>query len=107
VLPGLLATKSYDFKTKKVNTATAMTPQGITIAGKYILLTAYDGEHDHKVIVNTDAPSLIIYTGNGFDHTGKYTSDFGQYAGITFEAQIQPAEGNDLGRITLLPNFFN
>ena len=43
VLPGLLATKSYDFKTKKVNTATAMTPQGITIAGKYILLTAYDG----------------------------------------------------------------
>src|SRR5699024_1815377 len=30
---------------------------------------------DHKVIVNTDAPSLIIYTGNGFDHTGKYTSD--------------------------------
>ena len=59
---------------------------------------------DHKVTVNTDAPSLIIYTGNGFDHTGKYTSDFGQYAGITFEAQIQPAEGNDLGRITLLPN---
>ena len=59
---------------------------------------------DHKVIVNTDAPSLIIYTGNGFDHTGKYTSDFGQYAGITFEAQIPPAEGSDLGRITLLPN---
>ena len=59
---------------------------------------------DHKVTVNTDAPSLIIYTGNGFDHTGKYTSDFGQYAGITFEAQIPPAEGSDLGRITLLPN---
>ncbi len=51
VLPGLLATKSYDFKTKKVNTATAMTPQGITIAGKYILLTAYDGEHKHASVV--------------------------------------------------------
>ncbi len=51
VLPGLLATKSYDFKTKKVNTATAMTPQGITIAGKYILLTAYDGEHEHASVV--------------------------------------------------------
>ena len=51
VLPGLLATKSYDFKTKKANTATAMTPQGITIAGKYILLTAYDGEHEHASVV--------------------------------------------------------
>ena len=51
VLPGLLATKSYDFKTKKVNTATAMTPQGITIAGKYILLTAYDGELEHASVV--------------------------------------------------------
>ena len=51
VLPGLLATKSYDFKTKKVNTATAMTPQGITIAGKYILLTAYDGKHEHASVV--------------------------------------------------------
>lgn len=51
VLPGLLATKSYDFKTKKVNTATAMTPQGITTAGKYILLTAYDGEHEHASVV--------------------------------------------------------
>ena len=28
-----------------------MTPQGITIAGKYILLTAYDGEHEHASVV--------------------------------------------------------
>ena len=40
VIPGLVSTKSYDFVTKKYNTATAMTPQGITVAGKYILLTA-------------------------------------------------------------------
>lgn len=57
----------------------------------------------HKLTVTTDAPSLIIYTGNGFDHTGKYTSNFGPYCGITFEVQVPPAEGADLGRITLLP----
>ena len=57
----------------------------------------------HKLTVTTNAPSLILYTGNGFDHTGKYTADFGPYCGITFEAQVPPAEGDDLGRITLLP----
>lgn len=51
VIPGLVSTKSYDFATKKYNTATAMTPQGITVAGKYILLTAYDGEHRHASVV--------------------------------------------------------
>lgn len=56
----------------------------------------------HRLTVKTDAPSLIIYTGNGFDNTG-LTSHIGQYDGITFEAQYAPAEGSDLGEITLLP----
>lgn len=51
VIPGLISTKSYDFKTKKYNSATAMTPQGIAVAGKYILLTAYDGDHTHASVV--------------------------------------------------------
>lgn len=61
VIPGLVATKSYDFKKKKYDTATEMTPQGITVAGKYLLLTAYDGEHTH---------ASVIYVLN--KKTGKY-----------------------------------
>lgn len=51
VIPGLVSTKSYNFKTKKWDTADSMTPQGITIADKYILLTAYDGAHEHASVV--------------------------------------------------------
>lgn len=61
VIPGLISTKSYDFSAKKYNTVTAMTPQGITVANKYILLTAYDGEHKH---------ASVIYVLN--KKTGKY-----------------------------------
>lgn len=61
IIPGLLSTRSYDFKTKKYDTATAMTPQGIAVAGKYILLTAYDGDHVH---------ASVIYVLN--KKTGKY-----------------------------------
>lgn len=51
VIPGLVSTKSYNFETKKWDTADGMTPQGITVAGKYILITAYDGEHKHASVV--------------------------------------------------------
>lgn len=61
VIPGLISTRSYNFKTKKYDTATAMTPQGIAVVGKYILLTAYDGEHTH---------ASVIYVLN--KKTGKY-----------------------------------
>ena len=50
-VPGLVATKSYDFKAKKWDTADSMTPQGLTVAGTYILITAYDGAHDHNSVV--------------------------------------------------------
>lgn len=61
VIPGLISTKSYNFKTKKYDVATAMTPQGITVADKYILITAYDGYHEH---------ASVIYVLN--KKTGKY-----------------------------------
>lgn len=60
-IPGLIKTKSYNFETKKYDTATAMTPQGITVAKQYILLTAYDGDHKH---------ASVIYVLN--KNTGKY-----------------------------------
>lgn len=56
----------------------------------------------HKLIVKTNAPALVLYAGNHFNHTG-IANNIGQYDGITFEAQCPPAEGNDLGQITLLP----
>ncbi|KRL89960.1 aldose epimerase family protein [Lactobacillus kalixensis] len=57
---------------------------------------------DHKLTVITNAPALVLYAGNHFDHTG-VANNIGQYDGITFEAQCPPTEGNDLGQITLLP----
>lgn len=51
VIPGLEATRSYDFTKAKVNTTNKMTPQGLTVAGKYLLLTAYDGAHQHASVI--------------------------------------------------------
>lgn len=51
VIPGLISTKSYNFKTGNFDTATKMTPQGLTVAGKYILITAYDGDHEHASVI--------------------------------------------------------
>ncbi|MDF7639809.1 hypothetical protein PT285_10395 [Lactobacillus sp. ESL0791] len=51
IVPGLQSTKSYDFKNKKFDTADSMTPQGIAVAGKYLLLTAYDGQREHASVI--------------------------------------------------------
>ena len=56
----------------------------------------------HKMIMTTNAPAIVIYTANHFNHTG-IASNIGQYDGITLEAQCPPVEGTDLGEITLLP----
>lgn len=51
VIPGLVTTKAYNFVTKKWDTATCMTPQGIAFAGHYLLLSAYDGTHQHASVI--------------------------------------------------------
>lgn len=51
VIPGLVTTNSYNFKKKKWDTADAMTPQGIAIAQKYLLLSAYDGNREHASVI--------------------------------------------------------
>ncbi|TSO26556.1 aldose epimerase family protein [Lactobacillus sp. LL6] len=56
----------------------------------------------HRLIVTTDAPALVVYTGNHFDHTG-LAKKYGQYDGVTFEAQCPPAYNSDLDEITLVP----
>lgn len=51
VIPGLVTTKSYNFQKKKWDIADAMTPQGIAIAQKYLLLSAYDGNREHASVI--------------------------------------------------------
>lgn len=51
VIPGLVTTRSYNFNRGKFDTAKAMTPQGITFAGPFILISAYDGDHDHASVI--------------------------------------------------------
>lgn len=51
VIPGQVVTRSYDYKKGKVTSTDNMTPQGLAIADKYILLTAYDGAHNHASVI--------------------------------------------------------
>lgn len=48
VIPGLISTRSYDYPRQRITKATKMTPQGIAVVYKYILITAYDGAHEHS-----------------------------------------------------------
>lgn len=57
----------------------------------------------HKMTMTTNAPAVVIYTGNHFDHTG-IAKNIGQYDGVTLEAQCPPSNTTDLSEITLLPN---
>ncbi len=61
IIPGLVSTKSYNFANKKYDISDSMTPQGLAVVNKYILITAYDGEHKH---------ASVIYVLN--KKTGKY-----------------------------------
>lgn len=36
---------------KKITDADSMTPQGLTVAGKYLLISAYDSTHNHRSVI--------------------------------------------------------
>lgn len=57
---------------------------------------------NHKMTMTTNAPAVVVYTANHFNHTG-VASNIGQYDGVTLEAQCPPSSSTDLGEITLLP----
>lgn len=50
-IPGLRQTRATNLQTHKLGKCHAMTPQGITIAGEYLLISAYDGEHQHASVL--------------------------------------------------------
>lgn len=58
---------------------------------------------NHKMTMTTNAPAVVVYTGNHFNHTGA-ANNIGQYDGVTLEAQCPPSSSTDLNEITLMPN---
>lgn len=51
IIPGLRQTKASNLQTQKLSKCQTMTPQGLTIAGPYILISAYDGQHEHASVI--------------------------------------------------------
>lgn len=51
VVPGLRTTAAYNLKTRRFERTSQMTPQGVTIADKYLLITAYDAKHRHNSVI--------------------------------------------------------
>lgn len=51
IVPGLRTTRSYDFEQQKLTQATGMTPQGLTVAGDYLLISAYDSDYVHASVI--------------------------------------------------------
>lgn len=57
----------------------------------------------HQMIMTTNAPAVVVYTANHFNHQG-IAKNIGQYNGVTLEAQCPPSRNTDLKQITLLAN---
>jgi aldose 1-epimerase len=57
---------------------------------------------NRKLIMSTDAPAVVIYSGNSFNHTG-IAKNLGRHDGITLEAQVAPQSGCKLDPLVLLP----
>lgn len=51
VIPGQVVTRTYNFSKDKVVASKTMVPQGLTIAGKYLLITAYDSTHTNRSVI--------------------------------------------------------
>lgn len=60
-------------------------------------------DHQRRLELSTTAPSIVVYTGNHFNHRG-YTKNIGQYAGVALETQVPPSQDEQLREITLLPD---
>lgn len=107
-----VAKTAFDFrKTKKISNALRSSDFQIKLRGgidhPFILNStnpaATLSSAEYQMTIETNAPALVLYTGNHFDHTG-VTENIGQYDGITFEAQFPPAAGTNLDQFVLMPN---
>ena len=79
IVPGLKATKTPNAETGEVEVCTTMTPQGVTVAGDYLLTTAYDhdGFHNSVMYIQDLKTGKLLNTVvlNGRPHVGGLTYD--------------------------------
>lgn len=57
---------------------------------------------NRKLIMTTDAPSLVIFSANTFNHQGA-TRNLGEHDEIILEAQVAPEASYDLDAFVLMP----
>lgn len=57
---------------------------------------------NRKLIMTTDAPSVVVFSANTFNHQGA-TRNLGEHDGVTLEAQVAPENGYDLDAFVLMP----
>ena len=79
VIPGQVVSRAYNSKKGGLVNVTTMTPQGLTIAGNYLLITAYDSTHQNNsliYVINKKTGKYIktLYI-NGKPHLGGITYD--------------------------------
>lgn len=70
--------------------------------GKSPAVTLRSADDKCGLTLTTDAPAIVVYTANHFNHSG-VADNLGQYDGIALEAQIPPQENDHLGPFVLLP----
>ena len=79
VQPGLLATRTRNGDNGKTVMCTTMVPQGVTVAGNYLLTTAYDGVGKHNSVIyvqNYQTHKLLkTIVLHGKPHVGGITYD--------------------------------
>jgi aldose 1-epimerase len=56
-----------------------------------------------QITMKTDAPSVILYSGNHFNNDG-VVPDVPKWGGLTMEAQVAPEINSDWSDIALAPN---
>lgn len=57
---------------------------------------------NRKLIMTTDAPAVVVFSANTFDHKGA-TRNLGVHDGVTLEGQVAPENGHDLDAFILMP----
>lgn len=57
---------------------------------------------NRRMTLTTDAPAVVVYTANHFNHTG-VAANLGPYAGVALEAQLAPTTDPQMGSCVLLP----
>jgi len=79
IIPGLKATRTLNLTSGEIEMCTTMTPQGVTIAGQYLISSAYDHDQQHNSVLYvqdlTTHKLLTTVVLQGHPHVGGITYD--------------------------------